>query len=62
MPALYTTRLTCKCVCLTSFNAAKVLGAFLRGRTATQCSEKGSQKVLGRVLGKGSQKGSETGA
>ena len=32
-----------------------VLGARLRGRTATQRSKKGSQKVLG----KGSQKGSE---
>ena len=38
------------------------LGARLRGRTATQRSEKVSQKVLGRVLGKGSQKGSEKGA
>ena len=35
------------------------LGARLRGRTATQRSKKGSEKVLGRVLGKGSQKGSE---
>ena len=34
----------------------------LRGRTATQRSKKGSEKVLGRVLGKGSQKGSEKGA
>ena len=33
----------------------------LRGRTATQRSKKGSEKVLGRVLGKGSQKGSEKG-
>ena len=38
------------------------LGARLRGRTATQRSKKGSEKVLGRVLGKGSQKGSEKGA
>ena len=38
------------------------LGARLRGRTATQRSKKGSEKVLGRVLGKGSQKGSEQGA
>ena len=37
------------------------LGARLRGRTATQHSKKGSEKVLERVLGKGSQKGSETG-
>ena len=37
------------------------LGARLRGRTATQRSKKGSEKVLGRVLGKGSQKGSEKG-
>ena len=29
------------------------LGARLRGRTATQRSKKGSEKVLGRVLGKG---------
>ena len=29
------------------------LGGRLRGRTATQRSKKGSQKVLGRVLGKG---------
>ena len=28
----------------------------LRGRTATQRSKKGSEKVLERVLGKGSQK------
>ena len=38
------------------------LGARLRGRTATQRSKKGSEKVLGRVLGKGSEKGSEKGA
>ena len=38
-----------------------ILGARLRGRTATQGSKKGSEKVLGRVLGKGSQKGSEKG-
>ena len=38
------------------------LGARLRGRTATQRSKKGSEKVLGRVLGKGSQKASEKGA
>ena len=33
------------------------LGARLRDRTATQRSEKGSEKVLERVLGKGSEKG-----
>ena len=38
-----------------------MLGARLRGRTATQRSEKGSEKVLDKVLGKGSQKGSEKG-
>ena len=44
-------------------NASAVyLGARLRGRTATQRSKKGSEKVLRRVLGKGSQKGSEKGA
>ena len=37
------------------------MGAHLRGRTATQRSKKGSEKVLGRVLGKGSLKGSEKG-
>ena len=37
------------------------LGARLRGRTATQRSKKGSEKVLERVLGKGSQKRSEKG-
>ena len=37
------------------------LGARLRGRTATQRSKKGSEKVLRGVLGKGSQKGSENG-
>ena len=36
-----------------------ILGARLRGRTATQSSKKGSEKVLGRVLGKGFQKRSE---
>ena len=36
-----------------------LLGARLRGRTATQRSKKGSEKVLGRVLGKGFQMGSE---
>ena len=36
-------------------------GARLRGRTATQRSKKGSEKILERVLGKGSQKGSEKG-
>ena len=34
-----------------------VLGARLRGRTATQRSKKGSEKVLGRVLGKGFSEG-----
>ena len=38
---------------------ARLLIARLRGRTATQRSKKGSEKVLGRVLEKGSQKGSE---
>ena len=33
-----------------------------RGRTATQRSKRGSDKVLGGVLGKGSQNGSEKGA
>ena len=33
------------------------LGARLRGRTATQRSKKGSEKVLGRVLGKGFSEG-----
>ena len=37
------------------------LGACLSGRTATQRSKKGSEKVLERVLGNGSQKGSEKG-
>ena len=32
---------------------ARMLGAHLMGRTATQRSKKGSEKVLGRVLGKG---------
>ena len=43
------------------FSDMLLLGARLRGRTATQRSRKGSEKVLGRVLGKGSQKGSEKG-
>ena len=34
---------------------ASLLGARLRGRTATQQSKKGSEKALGRVLEKGSQ-------
>ena len=34
------------------------VGARLRGRTATQRSKKGSEKVLGRVLGKGFWEGS----
>ena len=34
-----------------------ILGARLRGRTATQRSKKGSEKVLGRVLGKGFSEG-----
>ena len=38
------------------------LSARLRGRTATQRSKKGSEKVLGGALGKGIQKGSEKGA
>ena len=37
------------------------LGARLRGRTATQRSKKGSEKVLGRVPGKGPEKGFEKG-
>ena len=43
------------------FAATTLLGACLRGRTATQCAKKGSEKVLERVLGKGSQKRSEKG-
>ena len=39
-----------------------ILVARLRGRTATQRSKNGSEKVLGRVLEKASQKGSEKGA
>ena len=38
-------------------NSSKILGARLRGRTATQHSKKGSEKVLGRVLRRGSEKG-----
>ena len=34
-----------------------LLGARLRGRTATQRSKKGSEKVLGRVLGEGFSEG-----
>ena len=34
-----------------------ILGARRKGRTATQCSKKGSEKVLGRVLGKGFSEG-----
>ena len=33
------------------------LGARLRGRTATQRSKEGPEKVLGRVLGKGFSEG-----
>ena len=36
---------------------SRSLGACLRGRTATQRSKKGSEKVLGRVLGKGFSEG-----
>ena len=36
---------------------SKKLGARLRGRTATQRSKKGSEKVLRRVLGKGFSEG-----
>ena len=43
-------------------HASFPLVARLRGRTATQHSWKGSEKVLGSVLGKGSQKGTEKGA
>ena len=47
------------------FSSRVMLGARLNGRTATQRSKNGSEKVLGRVLGrvlgKGSQKGSEKG-
>ena len=39
------------------FSQTPVLGARLRGRTATQRSKKGSEKVLGRVLGKGFSEG-----
>ena len=38
-------------------NPQYFLGALLRGRTATQRSKKGSEKVLGRVLGKGFSEG-----
>ena len=41
-----TTHLT---ACILNF----CLGARLRGRTVTQRSKKGSEKVLGRALGKG---------
>ena len=44
--------------CLWWSPSSFVMGARLRGRTATQRSKKGSEKVLGRVLGEGSQKGS----
>ena len=44
-----------------NIQSAPPLGARLRGRTATQRSKKGSEKVLGRVLGKGSKEGSEKG-
>ena len=40
-----------------SGEADKLLGARLRGCTATQRSKKGSEKVLGRVLGKGFSEG-----
>ena len=36
--------------------AIPLWGARLRGRTVTQRSKKGSEKVLERVLGKGSQR------
>ena len=49
------------CYCQYLFSCL-FLGARLMGRTATQRSKKGSEKVLGRVLGKGSEKGSENGA
>ena len=44
------------------FTPGKFFGSFdalgrVRGRTATQRSEKGSEKVLGRVLGKGFSEG-----
>ena len=39
----------------------RLLISCLRGRMATQRSEKGSEKVVGRVLGKGSEKGSQKG-
>ena len=42
---------------LTALPGSSALGARLRGRTATQRSKKGSEKVLGRVLGKGSGQG-----
>ena len=38
-----------------------LVGSTPKGRTATQRSKKGFEKVLERVLGKGSQKGSEKG-
>ena len=42
---------------LSWFVGSIMLGARLRGRTATQRSKKGSEKVLGRVLGKGFSEG-----
>ena len=44
------------------FYNVMIPGRQVRGRTATQRSKKGSEKVLGRVLGKGSEKESENGA
>ena len=49
------------CCCRLAELHFRSLGACLRGRTATQRSKRGSEKVLGRNLGEGSQKGSEKG-
>ena len=40
-----------------SYITRTFLGARLRGRTATQRSKKGSDKVLGGVVGKGFSEG-----
>ena len=47
---------TCTKSCHVS--GCRQLGAHLRGRTATQRSKKGSERVLGKGSQKGSQKGS----
>ena len=43
--------------CMVEPSPGHILGARLRGRTATQRSKKGFEKVLGRVLGKGFSEG-----